>query len=264
MSIERRTPIYGNCQVFSPEGELMFRCLEKRAKWYLDRNLAVVITDNPLSIKLTFKPKGKGESHELLKMERKNKCVVCGTEDLNVLTKHHLIPFVYRQHFPDNRKKHSSCFVVPICRDCHFKYENEFATQLKSAMAQAYSAPFNGTFDIERSKAVGIINCLIQFGEQIPEDRKTFLREKLRQNMIDLGLYNGEDLSQKESLTHLKTKLESESKDQANNSHGKIVVDRVRDFDEFERMWTKHFIDNMQPKFMPDYFVKTLCSISAQ
>jgi hypothetical protein len=36
----RKKKIYGNYQVFSPDNVLMFRCDEKKANWYLDRDLA--------------------------------------------------------------------------------------------------------------------------------------------------------------------------------------------------------------------------------
>ena len=157
MGQERKGPIYGNSQVFSPDGELMFRCLEKRAKWYLERDLATIINDNPLSIKLNFIPKGKGESIDILKTERKNKCVVCGIEDLNILTRHHLVPFIYRQHFPDIRKKHSCVFVVPVCVDCHYKYENDYAILLKKELANSYSASLNPVQDTKRTKSLGIV-----------------------------------------------------------------------------------------------------------
>ena len=264
MSQLRKTLIYGNCQVFSPTGELMFRCLEKRANWYLKRNLATIISQDPLCIKLNFTPKGKGETLDILKMERKNKCVVCGLEDLNLLTIHHLVPFVYRQHFPGKRKQHSSLFVVPICRDCHLDYENNHAFQLKKILAEAYSAPFNGTFDIEKSKTIGMISCLTKYSDRIPEDRKEFLRNKLKQNLIDLGIYENDNLSDVVILDIVKERLEKESKDQIDNSHGKTVVDRIKDFDEFEKMWAKHFVDNMKPKFMPEYLLSTLCNFVAQ
>lgn len=264
MSQIRKTPIYGNCQVHSPTGELMFRCLEKRAKWYLDRNLATTIGNDPLSIKLNFVPKGKGEAIDVLKMERKNKCVVCGTENIDVLTKHHLVPFVYRQHFPNNRKQHSSLFVVPICRDCHFKYENEFANQLKSVLAEAYSAPINGDFDNDRDKTIKIIRCLKQFNDRIPQDRRDFLKEKLKQNLNDLGINGNLDFSLEENLDLVKEQLEQESKEQANQSHGKTVVDRILNFDEFEKMWAKHFVDSMKPEHMPEYLLKTLCSFVSE
>lgn len=260
MSQIRKTLIYGNCQVFSPEGELMFRCLEKRANWYLSRNLATIISNDPLCIKLTFTPKGKGEKADVLKMERKNKCVVCGTENLDVLTKHHLVPFVYRQHFSLERKNHSSLFVVPICRDCHFKYENNHATQLKNVLAEAYSSPINGTFDSERNKALGIIRCLTQFDNQIPQDRKDFLREKLKQYLIDFGIYKDNNLLDSNELEKIKAQLEVESKDQVLRTHGKVVVDRVKDINEFERMWAKHFIEKMQPKYIPEYLSKMMNS----
>lgn len=260
MSQMRTTKIYGNCQVFGPDGKLMFRCLEKRANWYLKRNLAVVINEDPLSIKLNFTPKGSGESVDVLKLERKNLCVVCGIEDLEVLTKHHLVPFVYRQHFPSERKAHSSLFVVPICSDCHYVYENEHANQLKKVLSEAYSAPFNGNFDIERNKTMGIIRCLTSFADKIPQDRQEFLRDKLKQDLSDFGIPTDEDLTNFDVLYNINEQLKKESKKKVTYSHGKTVVERVKDLDEFERMWARHFIDNMSPEYMPEYFLKALYS----
>jgi len=266
MSQLRKTLIYGNCQVFSPDGDLMFRCLEKRANWYLKRNLATIMSQDPLCIKLNFAPKGRGEVLEVLKMERFNRCVVCGLEELNMLTKHHLVPFVYRQHFPSKRKQHSSLFVVPICRNCHLEYENAYAYQLKTVLAEIHSAPLNGIFDSEKVKIIGAIRCLKQHGDKIPADRKVFLREKLKQRLIDRGIYNGEDISDDNVLEAIGDNLEKEKEkdDQAINCHGKIVVDGIKDFDEFEKMWARHFVDNMQPQYMPEYLLKTLCSFVSQ
>ena len=33
----RKNKIYGNCKVYSPNVNLMFLCVEKKANWYLDR-----------------------------------------------------------------------------------------------------------------------------------------------------------------------------------------------------------------------------------
>ena len=91
--IKRTTKLYGNCKVYSPDNQLMFRCLEKKIKWYLDRGLAELIEESPLSIRLKFEPKGKGERIDKLKVERNNICVVCGVTDLSILTKHHIVPY---------------------------------------------------------------------------------------------------------------------------------------------------------------------------
>ena len=55
-TVTKDRKIYGNCQVLSPEGHLMFRCESKKANWYLKRDLADIITDEPLVIKLKFQP----------------------------------------------------------------------------------------------------------------------------------------------------------------------------------------------------------------
>ena len=74
--------IYGNCCVLSPEGILMFRCNTKKVNWYLNRGLASIVSDDPLTIKLNFTPNGLGNHNKgygLSKMH--NKCVNCGIED---------------------------------------------------------------------------------------------------------------------------------------------------------------------------------------
>ena len=48
-----------NWKVYHPSGRHMFTCGEKKAYWYLERNLAKLI-DGERSIELTFIPKGNG------------------------------------------------------------------------------------------------------------------------------------------------------------------------------------------------------------
>jgi len=262
MSSKRTTLIYGNCMVFSPDNKLMFRCLEKRAKWYLSRNLAVIIGENPLSIRLTFIPKGTGESMDVLKMERYNKCVVCGIEDLVCLTRHHLVPFAYRQFFPNSRKRHSSLFVIPICRDCHMTYENKYAYPLKKVLAEAYNAPFNSSDNIDKSRAISIINCFLQYSDQVPTDRQIILKGRLSTYLESIGRNSHLDFSDKVALEALKNEIKKETKIKDEDNHGKIVVANLTDLDQFEKMWGKHFIDNMKPKYMPEYILKTLNNLA--
>jgi len=131
--VKRKNIIYGNCKVFSPQDELMFLCLEKKAKWYLDRGLAIIVKEDPLEIKLTFQPNGKGHTfnsaYYLAKKE--NKCVVCGETDIKELTKHHVVPSEYVKHFPLEVKSRSSHDIVAICQKCHYDYENNHAQKLK-------------------------------------------------------------------------------------------------------------------------------------
>ena len=99
--------LYGNCQILHPDGSLMCYCAMRKINWYLKRNLATQISNNPVVIKLNFQPKGKGNAdNPFYLQERRNICVVCGTQEN--LTKHHCVPYCFRKHFPNEYKSHTS------------------------------------------------------------------------------------------------------------------------------------------------------------
>lgn len=254
MQTKRTTLIYGNCQVFSPDGELMFRCLEKRAKWYLKRNLATIVSEDPLNIQLNFTPKGNGDKEALLKVERENICVVCGAKDLTKLTRHHLIPYEYRKFFPDERKNHNSVFIVPICSACHTKYEQEFAAVLKQDYAVRYNAPLHSVRKTLR-KVSSLVNCLIN-NEKIPAEKLAVIRLQAfglleKTNLIK----NPTDLNNKESLVNIfdYIKLEAESEV---CKHGRIVMNQIKDLANLESEWVANFLETMKPAFMPASLVE--------
>jgi len=255
MSTIRKQPIYGNCQVFSPTGKLMFRCLEKRAKWYLDRNLASIVSENPLCIKLNFTPNGDGEKIEILKAVRENKCVVCGTEDLSLLTIHHIIPSEYRRHFPPELKQHGSLFVVSICRDCHISYESMYARKLKLELSVKYNAPMNGIAKTEKGHLLSIVNTFIKHGMKMPQDRYEVMKTDFITLVESLHVKNitMDDLSDSDKLNELYLRLKKELVN-VPDSHGGLVVSRIGDIKEFERMWMEHFVKSMSPSHLDPVF----------
>jgi len=247
----RKRPIYGNCKVLAPDGELMFRCLEKKANWYLDRNLAIIIDDDPLTIQLNFEPNGRGEKTEYLKSIRKNKCVVCGEEDLEVLTKHHLIPYEYRRHFPYKLKSHNSGYVVPICISCHEKYERDHANVLKVKLASEFGAPKNGNTN-KRYHAEKHILALLRHRDRMPEKRLKYVQELFVKTMADAGIETNESIFDDKALENYLEFFKSND-ETVDNRHGKQVVDNCPDLEAFSQSWIKHFLDSMNPKFMPKY-----------
>lgn len=46
--------------MMAPDGELLCHCDEKKADWYVSRELATIVKQNPLTIKLNFEPNGRG------------------------------------------------------------------------------------------------------------------------------------------------------------------------------------------------------------
>jgi hypothetical protein len=227
---------YGNWKVFSPDGHLMFRCNEKRANWYLKRNIADLIGESIISLK--FQPKGLGNHGKSFGLEpMENKCVNCG--GLSNLTKHHIVPFAYRRHFPIELKSRNFHDVLLLCLYCHQNYEKK-AYEFKKELGERYKFPFNssgvGKSDLKRIKHFSKV--LIQREDNLPTERKihiyNFLEEKFGENFFNYL----------EKLTNLDI---SENK----KTHFQHVVEKIEDFQEFIEMWRKHFIENNEVKYLP-------------
>lgn len=87
----------------APDGELLSNCDFKKAQWYIDRNLAVKLSDSPFTIRLTFEPNGRSNTikphmdlydDNFYTVDRENKCVSCGKE--KDYSRFHVIPTLYR------------------------------------------------------------------------------------------------------------------------------------------------------------------------
>lgn len=241
--------IYGNCQVLSPDGVLMFLCTPKKMRWYLDNHLARVVAGNKTpTIQLTFNPKGSGHAGEYFYlMPRQNKCVVCGnTKDL---TRHHVIPQCYRKHFPISLKKGVSHDVVATCVKCHAKAEREYDI-LKVELAKSYSAPLNGiglTFDHDLDRAQRALKTLMWYKDKLPPMRVEMLEERVE-------LYLGISLSEAPShVIHDLLNAPTSWKEPWFKTHGELVIRQLKgDYEWFICMWRSYFLDHMKPNFMPE------------
>lgn len=235
---------YGNWVMLSPQGEIMCRCDEKRARWYLKRNIAIKVAENPPTIQLTFQPAGRGNAgDEFYTSERFNQCVVCGTEQ--ELTKHHIVPSMYRVHLPQEFKSWSSHDVVTICIEDHKSYETE-AWKLKMLIAEETGIPIdNGVLKVDRSKwrIRSLSSAIIKNEACIPAERMAEITSRLTQML-------GKEPTREELLTLSKIDPNFDKLD----CHGKLVIDGVKatgTTHEFIKRWRWHFLDVAQPKFMP-------------
>ena len=233
--------IYGNCQVLSPDGHLMFRCEEKRIKWYLSRNLAEIVNDSPPTIKLTFKPKGLGnhdKNYGLTIMT--NQCVNCGSSEY--LSRHHVVPYCYRKFFPNEHKSHNFHDVLSVCVECHNLYERK-ADKLKYDLSIEYNAPIQGEINNdakEKRKYAKIASTLLDINNNLPKSRIDELYNKVRN-------YLNKDPKQNDLiiLSNIDCKI-------LNRTHGEIVMSKVNNIESFIRIWREHFILNNECKFLPD------------
>lgn len=237
---------YGNCKVFAPDGELLFRCSVKTINWYLKRQLADIIEEdnNRISIRLNFEPAGRGgKGNIFLLSDKENKCVVCGEE--NELSKHHVVPRCYRTWFPKQFKSRQSHDVLITCRECHTQYE-QFADELRKELSIKYNAPlFNQTpKDIkEYNRALMQAYSLWKYKEKIPEDKRknmySFIQKALNIDSLDEELIEQIANQPKKSFT------------ESDSVHGKLVVSSLDDIQDFIQMWRKHFVDYAKPSFLP-------------
>lgn len=246
--IPKDRKLYGNCQVFSPDGHLMFRCDEKKVNWYLKRNLAEVINQEPLSVKLNFEPKGLGNHNKPFGLgEMSNKCVNCGSE--HFLTRHHVVPYCYRKYFPERLKSHNFHDVLSLCQECHENYERH-ADNLKEYLSRKYQAPIHGvivthnklTYDeVKTRKVISGCNLLLSdWLHKVPQERinevEAEIKEFLGRN------YTKNDLIE---LASLKPSI-------LQKTHGQVVMEQIQDYQKFIEMWRKHFIENNECRFLPD------------
>lgn len=252
----RSKEIYGNCRVNHPDGSLMFLCLPKRANWYLSRDLAVVVSEDPLTIQLTFEPRGRGamdnkyneEEREYLLGEKKNICVVCGSSNFGTLTKHHIVPHEYRKHFPIEMKSRSSHDIVSICVKHHMHYEHAFADKLKRELEEKLgieSANIQRSAMSRMAKAHSFAKMLMDPEKilKLPDDKIEYFTSEIKE------MFEGKTLSEVSEIdiwSIAKERIDSVSRE---------VIEKLENYmslEDFIVMWRKHFIESMEPKFMPE------------
>lgn len=239
--------IYSNHVIQAPDGTTMCRAGEDRTSWYLERGLAVVVSEEPFTIRLNFEPAGRGHADDIFYLgSKENKCVVCGSEkDIN---KHHVVPRVFRRHLPDRYKNRNSHDIVILCVECHVRYEVE-ANEQKHALAQAVG------FCLLRSKvkltqeqrieadARYAASTLRQHRDKMPEDRITAYEDKIRQ-------FTGDVQINPSLIDSLARKMPPQSRALGGEDLGQFVVGRV-DADEFCLGWRDHFVRTMRPAYLP-------------
>lgn len=233
--------IYGNHQVLSPDGILMFRCNEKKINWYLSKNLAEVVSNNPYIIRLKFKPNGLGNYNKGFGLsEMNNICVNCGKS--SQLNRHHVVPYCYRRYFPIELKSHNFHDVLSLCVDCHVAYERK-ADELKEKLAIIYNAPING--EVERSdnliKYIKIAKTLYGNTSTIPSGRVEILKKDIK-SFFGIKRLSKARLKKISEIKHMVIK----------KTHGEIVISKVNDIQNFVEMWREHFINNNECKYLPE------------
>ena len=245
----RTKHIYSNCIMLDQQNEIIFRCSDERANWYIKRDLAEIVSDSPLTMRLKFVPGGKGNAGDIFYCgQKENKCVVCGDEDLVELTKHHVVPYWLRRHFPIEYSNHTSHDILPVCRLCHDKYEIDVQQVMKSIMDNDEELSEEMKKRKEYVQKFSIASVLVRMGDTIPRDRQEDILRSLTEFVgTSVTRSNLSDV-----ILELEQKVIDFDRSIGSGVIGKRIVDKLPDIDAFVIFWRKHFVDTMQPKFLPD------------
>lgn len=135
-----KSPVYDNCRIYANDGRLLCYCDRRKLEWYLRRDLAKIVEEDPPAIILLFEPKGRpeDEGNEFYIQSKKNICVGCGEK--NHYLRYRIIPSCYRMHFPEHLKSHRSHDIVLLCVDCHERAHTA-AEKYKKQIAKDFEVP---------------------------------------------------------------------------------------------------------------------------
>ncbi|XP_028677278.1 exonuclease 3'-5' domain-containing protein 2 isoform X1 [Erpetoichthys calabaricus] len=247
----RKSPLYDNCFLHAPDGQPLCTCDKKKARWYLEKGIGELISEDPFIVKLTFEPSGRPESQQDYYLTAKeNLCVVCGKTDSYI--RKNIVPHEYRRHFPVEMKDHNSHDVLLLCTSCHAT-SNYYDTLLKQQLAEEYNAPLgceDGVRLLEdgdrrqvRSAARALLNA-----ESLPECRKVELL-KLIQDFFGIKEVTTEKVQE---AAGLETRIFNENY----VPHGLKVVKMnakggLLGLMELEKRWRQHFLTVMKPRHLP-------------
>lgn len=236
---------YGNCTVLPPDSDqVMFRCNLDRKDWYLERGLAVLISDNPPVLRLTFKPRGPGHAGDpYFLQEFKNRCVVCGTD--RKLSHHHILPNCYRKFFPRTSQDLGRWMydVLLLSTDCHHRYELR-AEELKEDISREYGIPSAGysSLTLEQIRVMKAAAALYRHGNEMPAPKKQEFA-----NIV--ARYLGRSSADHEELRRIWKTIHYSAK---HTPAGHIIAQRIADIDAFAIRWRRHFLKTMNPQFLPE------------
>ncbi|XP_012575641.1 protein RRP6-like 3 isoform X2 [Cicer arietinum] len=201
-----KSPVYHNCRIFANDGRLLCYCDRKKLEWYISRDLAKLIEEEPPAIMLLFEPKGRpeDEGNDFYIQSKKNICVGCG-EGSHYL-RYRIIPSCYRIHFPEHLKSHRSHDIVLLCVDCH-EVAHVAAEKYKRKLASEFVIPLyvrkviHPGQETENPNDEGGVSplqlrtaamALLRHGPRMPLDRREELTETVKR------YYGGREISEED------------------------------------------------------------------
>jgi len=252
----RKSPLYHNCMLEAPDGQLLCTCDTKKAKWYIAKGIGYQVSEEPLVVRLKFEPSGRpeGKAGEYYLTVKPNICVVCGTGEAYL--RKNVVPHEYRKYFPAVMKDHQSHDVLLMCVRCH-QVSNLHDSRLRQQLADECGAPLGASSctkvwensDLKRIRSAGRAIQANRKRGAIPPERLTELLLVLKTH------YDVEDVT--DLMVDEAADIDCLEVNGDYTPHSRAVVQHHMTTEglsliKFESRWRQHFVDNMKPRFLPD------------
>uniref|UniRef100_A0A1A8NID8 Exonuclease 3'-5' domain-containing protein 2 n=1 Tax=Nothobranchius pienaari TaxID=704102 RepID=A0A1A8NID8_9TELE len=251
----RKSPLYDNCFLYAPDGQPLCTCDKKKAKWYLDKGIGELQSEDPFIVRLLFEPSGRPDSQQDYYLTAKeNLCVVCGKADSYI--RKNIVPHEYRRHFPIEMKDHNSHDILLLCTGCHAA-SNVHDGFLKQQLAEEFAAPqgceegVRLLEDSDRRRVRSAARALLSAREGLPEQRREELQALIR-NFLNMS----KEQQLTDEVLQQAAGLETRILNEAYIPHGLKVVrahaeQGLQGLMDLERRWRQHFLNTMQPRHLP-------------
>jgi hypothetical protein len=272
--------MYDNIGMFDPDGHHLCNISMKKANWYINKNLATWTNNESStdvsSIQLSFHPKIAARSSKqdattglvtYNRGKKMNQCVVCGAQ--RDYMRHYIVPYCYRSLFPVRFKTHMTHDVVLLCAEtCHARadcrsQQRMMRLEKKLRMHLDPETEPPQIMDRQLHQVQSAAQALLKWKDRIPANRILEYQELLvdwwQLDSIDaLTNHHLMQASQVEArrpnpkhipgpklvMNHVLLKSSG-----APSNGGSTSVDMP--IAQFVRDWRLHFLQTMQPKFLP-------------
>jgi hypothetical protein len=250
-----KSNMYDNIEMVDPNGTLLANISKKKAEWYVSKRLATWKT-GACCIQLSFAPRAhSGSGFE--KSVKRNVCVACG-DDGGLFMRHYIVPRAYRTLLAKKFKTHQSHDVVILCPDCHLHCEHATQLRMHSLEEELEEHCRHASFinqDLYRVKSAALALTKSRWNKHKLPCEKIQQYQTLVRNYLNISSHD--DISQEQLQLAAAVEYRIPNPDYISGPQfvmQSLLLHDHQDDDEVEQFikdWRRHFIDTVQPRFLP-------------
>lgn len=221
-------------KMYTPTGVFIGMCSKDKLAWYLKKKLAILGEDK--SVKLTFEPQFGKRVHRNIVPRKFNKCTICAANAKDIkITPYHVIPLIFKKHFPIDKKSHVSNDIVPMCPGC---------ISDANSLNDWYIVQLYEEFKMNPKMRH---NSNINFLTKYLKNEFKLKNEKINNKIADIIGIKDFTIDDVEAYVELEKDICPEEK-----IVKKCIIDG--NLNEFIKDWKTMFVENMEPKCLAEDF----------